>query len=138
MAMSIVLIVFGITDVIAGSAADEGIPLGLIGRTPSQLRAESEAGYRILDFFTRTQGLALVVLGLLASAILVFAYRRDQRWAWWTMWALPAWAASVLTLYLVVGVQPTQPLPPPVVSAPVFIVLTTASQLISARRFFRR
>lgn len=135
--MSVVLIIFGISDMVAGSSADEGIPLGLIGLTPSQLRAESEAGYRIFDFFTRTQGLALLMFGLLAAAILLHAYRHDQRWAWWTMWALPAWAAGVLVFYMVVGVEGTEPPPPPMVSAPIFIILTVASQLISAPRFFR-
>lgn len=136
MAMSVVLIIFGIGDLVAGSSADEGIPLGLIGLTPSQLRAESEAGYRIFDFFTRTQGLALLVFGLLATVILLYAYRRDARWAWWSMWALPAWAAGVLALYLVAGVEATQSPPPPMVSSPIFIILTVAAQLISAPRFF--
>lgn len=137
MAMSVVLVAFGVTDVIVGSAADPGIPLGLIGLSPTELRAESEAGYRILDFFTRSQGLVLIVLGLLGSAILLFAYRRDQRWAWWTMWALPAWSAGGFVLYFVAGVEASQPPPPPMLSAPFFAVLTAAIQLISAPRFFR-
>lgn len=135
--ISVVVVLFGITDIIVGAEADEGIPLGLIGLSSSELRAESEAGYRILDFFTRSQGIVLAVLGVLSTATLLFAYRRDQRWAWWTMWALPAWSACVLTLYLVAGVDPTQPPPPPMLSAPFFLVLTTAIQLVSAPRFFR-
>jgi hypothetical protein len=125
-------------DIIVGSASDEGIPRGLIGLSSSELRAESEAGYRIFDFFTRSQGLVLFVLGLLSTAILLFAYRRELRWAWWTMWALPAWSAGVLILYLVAGVDPAQPPPPPMLSAPFFLVLTVAIQLVSAPRFFRQ
>lgn len=136
MFMSVVAVLFGITDIIVGAEADEGIPLGLIGLSSSELRAESEAGYRILDFFTRSQGVVLVMLGLLSTAILLFAYRRNQRWAWWSMWSLPAWSAGVLILYLVTGVDPTQPPPPPMLSAPLFLVLTTAIQLVGAPRFF--
>jgi hypothetical protein len=135
--MSVVVVMFGITDILVGSASDEGIPLGLIGMSSSELRAESEAGYRIFDFFTRSQGLVLFVLGLLSTAILLFAYRRELRWAWWSMWTLPAWSAGVLTLYLVAGVDPAQPPPPPMLSAPIFLVVTAAIQLISAPRFFR-
>ena len=139
MAMTVVLVLFGITDVIVGAEADPGIPLGLIGLSPVELRAESEPGYRIFDFFVRSQGLVLVVLGLLGTGILLFAYRRDQQWAWWTMWALPVWAAAGFSLYLVAGVEATQPPPPPpMVSGPFFAVLTNAIQLISAPRFFRR
>jgi hypothetical protein len=129
--------VFGISDMIIGSAADEGIPIGLVGLSSSQLRAETDAGYRIFDFFTRSQGLVLAALGVLSTATLLFAYRHNLRWAWWTMWALPAWSAGVLTLYLVAGVDPTKPPPPPMLSAPFFLVLTVAIQLISAPRFWR-
>jgi hypothetical protein len=138
MALSVILVGFGISDIFIGSAGDPGIPQGLIGLSPMELRAESEAGYRILDFFTRTQGLALLALGLVGSATLLFAYRRDQRWAWWTMWALPAWSGGVFTLYLVTGVDPTQPLPPPMLTGPFFFVLTVAVQLVSAPRFFQK
>lgn len=137
-AMSLVLVAFGITDIFVGSAADPGIPLGLVGLSPEALRAESEAGYQLLDFFTRSQGLALLAFGLLGTVILLFAYRRDQRWAWWTMWALPAWSAGVLALYLVAGVDASQPPPPPMLTAPFFFVLTVLIQLVSAPRFFRR
>jgi hypothetical protein len=136
--LSGVVLMFGITDVIIGAAADEGIPLGLIGLSSSELRAESEAGYRIFDFFARSQGLALAVLGVLSAAVLLSAYRREQRWAWWSMWVLPAWSAGVLALYLVAGVDESQPPPPPMLSAPIVLVLTTAIQVISAPRFFHK
>lgn len=137
MAMAVVLAIFGVTDIVVGSAADPGIPLGLVGLSPPELRAESEAGYRILDFFTRTQGLALIGFGLLGSAVLLYAYRRDQRWAWWSMWVLPAWSAGVFILYFTAGVDTSQPPPPPMLTAPFFVVLTAAIQLVSAPRFFR-
>jgi hypothetical protein len=136
--MSVVVVMFGMTDIIVGAAADEGIPRGLIGLSSSELRAESEAGYRILDFFTRSQGIVLLVLGIMSTAILLFGYRQELQWAWWTMWALPAWSAGVLILYLVAGVDPAQPPPPPMLSAPFFLVVTVAIQLISAPRFFRQ
>ncbi len=136
--MSLVLIGFGVTDIFVGSAADPGIPLGLVGLSPEALRAESQAGYQLLDFFTRSQGLALLAFGLLATTILLVAYRADQRWAWWTLWSLPAWSAGVFALYLVAGVDASQPPPPPMATAPFFTVLAAAAQVVSAPRFFRR
>lgn len=135
--VTVTLCLFGVTDIFMGSAADSGIPLGLIGLSPDALRAQSEAGYRIFDFFTRSQGFALLMLGLLGTAILLFAYRRDQRWAWWTMWALPAWAVGIFALYLAFGVDASQPAPPPMLSAPGFVIFTSVVQLVSAPRFFR-
>jgi len=138
LAMSLVLGAFGVTDVFVGSASDPGIPLGLVGLSPDSLRAQSEAGYQLLDFFTRSQGLVLLAFGLLATIILLVAYRRDQRWAWWTMWSLPAWSAGVVALYLVAGVDASQPPPPPMVTGPFFVVFSALIQVASAPRFFRR
>lgn len=134
--MSLTVVAFGVSDMLIGAEADPGIPLGVIGLSPSELRAQSEAGYRIFDFFTRTHGLSLLLWGLLASAILIFAYRRDRRWAWWTMWLLPAWMIGVFVSYLLVGVRVDQAPPPPMVSGPIMAVLAVAIQLVSAPRFF--
>ena len=82
--------------------------------------------------------MGLVLIGLLFTAVLLFAFRQNQRWAWWTMWLLPVWAASILVFYLVVGVQPDQPPPPPMVSGPILAVFCAAILLVSAPRFFRR
>ena len=75
--------------------------------------------------------------GLVAmSAILLFAFRRRERWAWWVMWTLPAWAASAFALNLVYGVAPGQAPPPPMISAPIVAALAVAILLLSAPRFF--
>ena len=58
------------------------------------------------DFATRTQGAALVVVGVLATAILLIPYRAGRRWAWWAIWSLPAWTLAVLGLYAWVGLAP--------------------------------
>lgn len=136
--VTLTLIIFGVTDVLVGPAADRGIPLALTGMTLEELEAEGPASYRLFDFFTRANGFSLVIVGLLGSAVLLFAFRRDQRWAWWTMWLLPAWAAAVVAFYLVAGVEPDQPPPPPMVSGPIVAVLAAGILLVSAPRFFRR
>lgn len=123
---------FGVTDVIVGPAADHGIPLGLTGLTLEQLQAESPAAYRLFDF-----GASLVVVGLFGTAILLYAFRRDQRWAWWAMWTLPIWALGGAMFYLVAGIEPDQPPPPPLVTGPILALLSAAILLVSAPRFFR-
>jgi hypothetical protein len=135
--ITVTFVVFGVTDLLVGPAADPGIPLGLTGVTLDQLQAEGGPGYRLFDFFTRVNGSSLILLGLWGSAILLFAFRRNRRWAWWTMWLLPTWAASAASLYLVAGVDPNQPPPPPMVSGPIIAVLAAAILAVSAPRFFR-
>jgi uncharacterized membrane protein HdeD (DUF308 family) len=135
--MTVVIALFGVTDMMAGASNDPAIPLSLTGLTLAELEAESAAGYRLVDLYTRGNGLTLVLGGLLATAVLVFAYRRHRRWAWWTMWLLPAWAASVPVFYLIVGLAPGQPPPPPMISGPIFALFAVAILLAGARPFFR-
>jgi hypothetical protein len=92
--LTVIVGLFGLSDVAGGISADPGIPPGITGKTVVELRAESAAAYRLLDFIARTGGLNLTVIGILMTAILLLPFRRGERWAWWAMWTLPAWAAS--------------------------------------------
>lgn len=136
-AFSVLIGLFGIGDLIGGITVDPGITAGLSGLTLAELEAESAAGYRLYDFASRTQGLALVVIGVLMTAVLLIPYRSGRRWAWYTMWTLPAWSFAVLGLYLVFGVDPRQPPPPPMVSGPLLGGVAVAVLLLEWRRFFR-
>ena len=136
--MTVTLVAFGVGDVVVGPAADRGIPLGLTGMTLEELQAEGPASYRLFDFFTRVNGNSLLLAGLFGTAILLFAFRHDQPWAWWTMWLLPLWALGVTAFYLVAGVQADQPPPPPLVSGPIFALVAAAILLVSTPRFFPR
>ena len=135
---SVVIVMFGVTDVISGPSADVAIPLSLTGLTLAELEAESASAYRLFDFFTRANGWSLVMLGLLATAVLVFAFRRHQRWAWWTMWLLPVWSVGGALFYVVAGLAPGQPPPPPMLVGPILAAIEVAILLVTARLFFQR
>lgn len=134
--MSVVIALFGVTDVLVGPGADVAIPMSLTGLTLAELEAESAAAYRLFDFFTRVNGFSLIVLGLFATAVIVFAYRRHRQWAWWTMWLLPAWSVGASLFYVIAGLPPGQPPPPPMLSGPIFASLAAAVLIVSARPFF--
>lgn len=136
LALAVLILFFGIGDMIIGYEWDPGIPLGLTGMTPAQLASESPQAYRLLDFGLRSGGPGLIVIGTLLTVILLVPFRRRERWAWWAMWVLPASAMSVLFLYLAFGVVPGQAPPPPMISGPLFAVISAAILLVSAPRFF--
>jgi hypothetical protein len=136
LAIAVIYIVFGVTDLLIGPEADVGIPLGLTGMTPAELEADGAAAYRLFDFFTRTNGWSLVMIGWLTAAVLWFGFRRNERWAWWTLWFMPVWTAAIGVFYVVAGTDPSQPPPPPMISAPIVAVISAAILLVSARRFF--
>ena len=136
LAIAVLLVVFGIGDMANGVANDPGIPLGVTGMTPAQLEAEGPNAYRMYDLTVRSQGSSLVMVGALMTVVLLFAFRRGQSWAWWTMWLLPAWAVSVSAVGLATGIAPGQSPPPPVISGFVLGIISGAILLVSAPRFF--
>ena len=94
LALSVLIALFGVGDVLGGVTVDPGITLSLTGLTPAELGMQSAEGYRAFDFTTRTQGASLIVMGVVLTAILLVPYREGRRWAWNLMWVLPAWTLA--------------------------------------------
>jgi hypothetical protein len=128
----------GLWALFVGIAEDPSVPLGVTGRTLSELATESPDGYRFADIEVRAGGMGLVVIGSLLSTVVVFAFRQVRQWAWWAMWVLPIWAASTVVLILIVGVAAGQAPPWPMISGSIFAVFSTALLLVSAPQFFGR
>ena len=137
-AFSVLIVLFGVGDVIGGISVDPGITLGLSGLTLAELEAQSAIAYRVYDFTTRTQGAALAFYGALATAILLIPYRDGHRWAWWAMWSLPGWTLAVFGLYAMFGLAPGTPPPPPMVSGPILGTLAVIVLLLDRQRFLAR
>jgi hypothetical protein len=100
------------------------------GKTISDITAESSAGAQLSDFSVRTDGIHLMLLAVLASAVLVFGFQRNRRWAWWAMWTLPILTISTSGLDLAFGATG------PAISASIVGALTAAILAVSAPRFF--
>ena len=135
LALTVLVGLFGLGDVLIGPPFDPGIAQGLTGLTHAELEAESAAGYRLLDFYTRGGGLDLMAMGVVLTLILLIPYRQGQRWAWWAMWLLPAWIAAGFALNLAYGVAPGEPPPPPMISGPILGAIAAAALLADRRRF---
>jgi hypothetical protein len=89
---------------IAASAAVSGLvdlatgvtwqAVDVTGSTSAEIGAQSSAASELIDFLVRTQGLGLIALGVGLCAVLLFAYRQDRPWAWWTMWTVPVFVIA--------------------------------------------
>jgi hypothetical protein len=134
-ALSVVLVVFGVSDVLIGITSDPGITVAIIGLTPAELATVSADGYRLADFMVRTQGLAIAAFGLLLTIVLLVPYRAAQHWSWYAAFILPAWAITVPLTYLVFGLAPGAPPSPPMISGPIFAVLTVLVLVVDRGRF---
>jgi hypothetical protein len=136
--LSLVLVIglFGIGDVILGLDADAGIPEGVAGLSPDEIRETSPALAQLADLQVRAGGIQLVVISTLWATIVLIPYRRAERWSWYAMWTFPAWSLAVAVSFLFIALQPDVPPPPPAVSGWVFFGLT-ALLLLASRRQFR-
>lgn len=134
-ALSVVYALFGVGDVLGGIAFSARTADAVTGKTLAEIQAESASAFLLIDFVTRNGGITLAMMGLAFSAIAWFPYRRGERWSWWAMWALPAWALAVFLLNVTIGVAPGQTLSDAAVSAPVFAAIEAAALLVDLPRF---
>jgi hypothetical protein len=132
----IVVGLFGVSDVALGLDADAGIPEGVAGLSPDEIRETAPLLARLFDLQVRAGGVQLVVISMLWTMIVLVPYRRAERWSWFAMWTFPAWSLAVAVSFLFVELQPDVPPPPPAVSGWVFFVLT-ALLLLASRHGFR-
>ncbi|HEY8198355.1 MAG TPA: hypothetical protein VIF44_01185 [Candidatus Limnocylindrales bacterium] len=133
--MVVLIGLVGLWALLMGVAEDPSVPLGLTGQTAAQIQSEGEGGYRLADYGVRVGGLCLVVIAMLLSAIVVFAFREHRRWAWWAMWVLPIWGAATMLLIVALGVAPGQAPPTPLISGLVVVVLSSVLLGVSAPLF---
>ena len=136
-AMTALIAVIGLNPVMNGINEDPSVPLGFAGMTAAELESASSQSFRLIDVQARFAGLDLIVIGTLFSAVLVGAFRREERWSWWAMWLLPLWGAWVFLTILRAGVAPNQAPPTPFFSGPIIAGISAALLLLSAPRFFR-
>jgi hypothetical protein len=136
--MTALISVIGLNPVKDGIHEDPSVPLAFTGLTADQLQTDHPESFRLIDVQARFGGLDLIVIGLLLSAILATAFRRNERWAWWAMWLLPMWGAAVTATIVRTGLVDGQAPPSPMFTGPTVAVASTALLLISAPRFFVR
>ena len=136
--VAVTMVIFGITDVVSGADADRAIAHGLSGMTLAELEASGPEAYRLYDFMARVNGWSLMLAGTMAAAVIIFAFRRGARWAWWVAWALPAWAVGAGAFYIVAGLEPGQAPPPPMISGPIVATLCVGLLVVTAPSFLRR
>jgi hypothetical protein len=134
--MTGLIAVVGLNPVKEGIREDASVPLAFTGMTADQLQSDNPETFRLIDVQARFGGLDLIVIGILLSAILVTAFRRNERWAWWAMWMLPLWGAAVSATILRTGLVDRQAPPSPLFTGPVIAGLSSALLVIAAPRFF--
>ena len=140
--VSIVLGLFGLMDM-GGGAADlqngETVLMhSLTDMSWQEMQAASPDAAHMIDQKWRSDGATLFMVALLSGAICLTAFRRGERWAWYALWALPAWMALVAIILWTSIVYPQYGIPVPVISGSILGTLCALFLLGSYRAFLPR
>ncbi len=119
-----IVILFGIGDLAGGISADPGIPESVTGGSVDAAREAAPRVAALADVGMRTAGATEVAIGLAWAGLVIAGIRRRIRWAWVVSWTMPLWIGLILVVWLTTDRVAGTPLPPPMLSGPLFLVLS--------------
>lgn len=132
---------FGVGDMLAGAAdlqSGETVFMhSVTGMSWNDLQAASPGVANLIDLKFRMDGAALTTIALLSTAVCLIGFRRGERWAWYTLWALPFWTILTAAFILMVNKVPDSGTPVPVISGSILTVICLSMLGLTYRKFFR-
>jgi hypothetical protein len=134
-ALSALFAILGLGDVLNGIAFEPTTALAITGKTVDEIRAESAAGFVIIDYIYRGGGITLTLFATLMTVVLAVPYRRAEWWSWWTAWLLPVWASAVFAFAVAQGTAPGHSISGVAWSGAVFATLIAVLLLVDLWRF---
>jgi hypothetical protein len=115
---------FGVGDLAGGISADPGITESVTGGGVDAARQAAPRVADLADVGMRTAGAAQIALGLAWAGLILAGVRRRIRWAWVVSWTMPLWVGLILVIWLTTERVAGTPLPAPMLSGPVFLLLS--------------
>ncbi len=134
--VAVIFALFGLGDILLATGADPAIVQGITGLTPEELGAISPEALKLANLQTRASGAIFLTFGLLAAIVAWTGFRRGERWAWYALLTLPLLNILIFVVMYVSVDFSAGVLPPPLLSAPVFLAITGVGLLLPIRRFF--
>ncbi|MCJ2531698.1 MAG: hypothetical protein LN413_05250 [Candidatus Thermoplasmatota archaeon] len=134
--VAVIFAFFGLGDIILGTAADPAIVEGITGMTPAEIGAAEPRILVLVEQQVRAGGAVFMVFGILAAVIAWTSFRGGERWAWYALWTLPLLNVLIFLIQYTSLDLSTGVLPPPLLSAPVFLAIAVVGLLLPIRRFF--
>jgi len=90
--------------------------------------------FDLYDWYFRGGGLSDMGFGFLVTVISSTAYRRGERWAWYTLWSVPVFFLGFTAITMSVGPSASGLLP----YLTLFVILSLLGLLLPFRRFFQK
>ncbi len=105
----------------------------IIGMTLNELEVSNPRFFDLYIFYFRGGGLSDLGFAFLVIAVSVTAYRREEKWAWYAFWSIPAFFMGFAAIGLSIGPSPSYLLP-----LTLFVILSLLGLLLPYRKFFPR
>lgn len=134
--ISVIMLFFGLGDYIRGGDADPAVAESITGVAWETTQEADPTTAELVNLLTQNGGAHIISLALFSVVICIVGYRKSQRWAWYSMWVLPLWDAPVFFAFSSAERQPTMPDPAPLLSAPIFLIITALVLVLSSGQFF--
>lgn len=142
LALALVLGLFGALDLVGGAAdlqdGETVLIHALTGKSWDELQAADPVAAHLIEWKSRSDGATLLALAVLGAAVCLTGFRSGQRWAWYAVWTLPAWAVITVVSVLLAIRHPEYGLPVPVISGSVLAVTWGAVLRLSWSRYLGR
>lgn len=100
----------------------------IVGISLNELEESNPQAFDLYEFYFQFGGLSDVGFGLLVAIISATAYRNGRKWAWYTLWSVPAFFAASIVLLYAYELSILAPL--------VFVILALLGLLLPFRKFF--
>jgi hypothetical protein len=129
--MGLLLVIFGLTYVAMGLAERPELNVAVEGEEVSTESLLEDSPAELSPIFgqvVRSWGIYEAAFGALVMAVSFVGLRKQQRWAWWTLWLLPV----ALLAELLNALRADYVLGP----LPVFVLIPVVGLLLPVRRFF--
>lgn len=136
-ALGFIFLLFGIGDLSMGLAADPTIAESITGMSVADLEAQQPQATHLADFQSRGGGVWILSMSILLMAVAWQPFRRGERWAWWAMWGTFPLATVILLGMSTTVTLEGDSLPPPFLSAPIFLAAAVLAQLMALPRPLR-
>ena len=140
--VSLIVGFFGVGDMLSGASdlqnGETILMRSVTDMSWNELQAANPNAAHLIDTLFRTNGATLAMLAALSAAICLTGFRRGQRWAWYALWALPAWMALTVFFVFTAVKQPSYGTPVPVISGSVLFAMCAICLALSYRKFFKK
>jgi len=130
--IGIMIIAGGIPHML-GVNTDPALVEAISGETIEGLKLSSPMHYNLYNFYFQSGGISDIGVALFLISISIFAYRKGEKWSWFSMWIIPIFFLAFILISLQLPEAARNSLIPPLSA---LLAAGLIGLLLPIRKFF--